>query len=95
VTFLVSFSTTIFALRCADAGEPPRERGLPDAIRCETARGGVRDRLRYGEREWEAERGVIERRGVREGDLESMMELAIARRICEKGVITYWFLRQR
>jgi len=47
-------------------------------IRCETARGGVRDRLRYGEREWEAERGVIDRRGVREGDLEGMMELGIA-----------------
>lgn len=78
MTFLVSFSTTIFALRCADAGEPLGDRGLRDMIRCETARGGVRDRLRYGEREWEAERGVIDRRGVREGDLEGMMELGIA-----------------
>lgn len=81
MTFLVSFSTTIFALRCAVVGEPLRERGLRDVPRCEAARGGVRDRLRYGEREREAERGVIDRRGVREGDLEGMAELVIAREV--------------
>lgn len=76
VTFFVSFSTTILALRRGDAGEPLRERGLRDAMRCDVARGGVRERLRYGERERETERGVMERRGVREGDLDG-----IARRI--------------
>jgi len=76
VTFLVSFSTTIFALRWGGVGLR-RERGGV----CEVLRGaGDRLRGRKGVRERDRDaRGVIERRGVRlrDGDLEDMLSVLI------------------
>jgi hypothetical protein len=66
VTFLVSFSTTIFALRCGGGG-------LRSALRGDRDRLGERDaRCGRGERDGEREavRGVMERRGVRDRDLD-------------------------
>lgn len=66
VTFFVSFSTTIFALRCVGGGLRSLE------FRGERDRVGERDMRRgSGERDNEREeRGVMERRGVRERDLD-------------------------
>lgn len=69
MTFFVSFSTTIFELR----GGGLRRAGLRVRPRLRLRLGvllGLRDRLR--DRDREAERGVMDRRGVREGDLEAI-----------------------
>ena len=72
MTFFVSFSTTIFALRCGGVGLR-RERGGV----CEVLRGaGDRLRGRDGVRERDLDaRGVMERRGVRDADLEDIFRV--------------------
>lgn len=78
VTFFVSFSTTILALRCGGAGLRVALRSERVGV-CEVRRG-LRERLRVREgvreRDREADRGVIERRGVREGGLDAIVRSA-------------------
>ena len=72
--FFVSFSTTIFALRCGGVGLRRDRGGVREVLR------GLSDRLRgresVRERDLEA-RGVMERRGVRDGDLEDMVRVVL------------------
>lgn len=70
----MSFSTTIFELR------PGGLRRAGPRLRSRVRPGlgvllGLLDRLRDRDRDPEADRGVIDRRGVLEGDLEAIVLL--------------------